>query len=439
MVEVMITAGVHFLGDKIVAGILRRDCYDRPVPQMKTFLFAVPLTFAYVAPVVAQKPTPPDPKTTPTILAATVPVSAVPPGKPVRITYHWEALPMGKEYQIFVHAKDAKNALVFQDDHQPPYPATTANWQGRIDYVRGVNVPANLPDGTYRLEAGAYDPKTGRVPLLAGSGVKTNFDLSYDIGTLTVDAKAPAPRLDSDRPATLNLAGYHLTFDDEFNGPLDVSATGPGTKWIAHTPSFTDFGDAAFANPDPGSTPFSVKDGVLTIEARRQEGKWTSGLLSSVDPKGNGFSQQYGYFEMRAKFPEGAGTWPAFWLLSQPSLVDKKRDGVEIDIVEQYGVADNLLHTTFHWWFVDKPHAAVADTFNVADMTRDFHRYGFLWDERQMVWYFDGVEVWRQPTPPEAKAPMYVLVNLALGGGWPIDKTPSPSRMLVDYVRVYGR
>ena len=56
-----------------------------------------------------------------------------------------------------------------------------------------------------------------------------------------------------------------------------------------------------------------------------------------------------------------------------------------------------------------------------------------------MVWYFDGVELWRQPTPPEAKVPMYVLVNLALGGGWPIDKTPDPSRMLVDYVRVYAK
>ena len=406
---------------------------------MTRFQSALLCACVVLLPVTVMQAAPPDPKNTPTILLATVPLSAVPPGRPVRIAYHWDAVPMDKEYQVFVHAKDGKSAIVFQDDHQPPYPITTAMWKGKIDYTRAVNLPADLPDGTYRLEAGVYDPKTGRVPLLAGSGVKANADLSYDIGTITIDAKAPLPRLDSDRPATLNLAGYHLTFDDEFNGPLDVSATGPGTKWIAHTPSFTDFGDAAFANPDPGTTPFSVQDGVLTIEARQKNGKWTSGLLSSVDPKGNGFSQQYGYFEMSAKFPVGAGTWPAFWLLSQPSLVDKKRSGVEVDVVEQYGLSANLLHTTFHWWFADKPHGAVADTFNVADMTKDFHRYGFLWDERQMVWYFDGVELWRQSTPPEARVPMYVLVNLALGGGWPVDKTPNPSRMLVDYVRVYAR
>jgi hypothetical protein len=31
------------------------------------------------------------------------------------------------------------------------------------------------------------------------------------------------------------------------------------------------------------------------------------------------------------------------------------------------------------------------------------------------------------------------MVDLALGGGWPIDKTPDPSVMQVDYVRAYVR
>ena len=157
-----------------------------------------------------------------------------------------------------------------------------------------------------------------------------------------------------------------------------------------------------------------------------------------MDDQGRGFAQQYGYFEMRAKFPEGPGTWPAFWLLSQADLTDKKRTAFEVDIVEQYGREPDILHTTLHWWFPDKRHNSVGDQFDVPDMFKDFHRYGFLWDEEKMVWYFDGVELWRQPTPPEAKTPMYVLINLALGSGWPIDKTPNPSQMLVDYVRVYA-
>jgi len=34
---------------------------------------------------------------------------------------------------------------------------------------------------------------------------------------------------------------------------------------------------------------------------------------------------------------------------------------------------------------------------------------------------------------------MYIMVDLALGGGWPIDKTPNPSYMFVDWVRVYEK
>jgi hypothetical protein len=53
--------------------------------------------------------------------------------------------------------------------------------------------------------------------------------------------------------------------------------------------------------------------------------------------------------------------------------------------------------------------------------------------------YFDGIEVWRTATPEVHNKPLMVLVNLALGPGWPIDKTPNPSTMEVDYIRVYAR
>jgi beta-glucanase (GH16 family) len=68
----------------------------------------------------------------------------------------------------------------------------------------------------------------------------------------------------------------------------------------------------------------------------------------------------------------------------------------------------------------------------------DFHTYGLLWTEQVLIFYFDRQEVWRQPTPLEARTPMYLLVNLALGSGWPITNTPNPSTMLVDYVRAYA-
>jgi hypothetical protein len=51
--------------------------------------------------------------------------------------------------------------------------------------------------------------------------------------------------------------------------------------------------------------------------------------------------------------------------------------------------------------------------------------------------YIDGVEVANTPTLPEEALPLYVMVDLALGDGFPID-IPSPTRMYVDYIRAYA-
>lgn len=229
-----------------------------------------------------------------------------------------------------------------------------------------------------------------------------------------------------------------MTFHDEFDGPLDVSAWSPGTKWIAHTPCNGGFDSSKFADPTDGF-PFTIRDGVLFIEARKTTDQWESGLLSSADPDGNGFAQQYGYFEMRAKMPQGPGTWPAFWLLGTHRLKEKVRDDFEVDIVEQYGHAPNRLHNVLHWWFPDQTHKGAGHVSWVDDMTADFHTYGCIIDEQFIVMYFDGKEVWRYETPDMAKRELYVLVNLALGPGWPTDHTPNPSFMEVDYIRVYAK
>ena len=373
------------------------------------------------------------------IQIANISASVLPAGKKFRIAYNWEAAPMEIDYNVWVLVKDESGKTVLKDDHIPPHPARTSTWSGNINFTRLIKLPYDLKDGTYSINAGLFNKTTGRrQELRAGSGVIIGEDFSYQIGAFTIDSNATSPTLDSSKPVTLDLEGYKITFQDEFEGFLDVSALGPGTKWIAHTPYGGDFGDSKFSDPGEGF-PFSVANGILQIEARKEGDKWKSGLLCSVDTNGNGFAQQYGYFEMKAKFPEGPGTWPAFWLLALQKLKDRSKMGFEVDIVEQYGREPDILHSVIHWWYPDKKHYSSGNQFVVEDMSKDFHIYAFLWDEKEMIWYFDGVELWRQPTPPESKTPMYVLVDLALGPGWPIDKTPNPSRMLVDYIRVYAK
>ena len=243
------------------------------------------------------------------------------------------------------------------------------------------------------------------------------------------------------QPLTLKIDDYVRTFSEDFDD-LSVSAWGPilpgKSRWIAHTPKAEDFGDAAFTDPEPGF-PFTVDKGILRIEARKDAGgKWRSGLLSSADGKNNGFHQQFGYFEMRAKLPPGPGLWPAFWLIN-----NQHPDGsVEIDVIEHYGVAPDTYEAVTHIWSKD-PAKSSGELMKVkvpsGSLYSAFHTYGVSIDSEWIVFFHDRVEVARTKSLPQFHRPMFILLNLAMGSGWPIDKTPNPSYMYVDYVRAYAK
>ncbi|HUN98208.1 MAG TPA: glycoside hydrolase family 16 protein [Bradyrhizobium sp.] len=226
-------------------------------------------------------------------------------------------------------------------------------------------------------------------------------------------------------------------FNDE---SISAHRIGPA-RWTAHTPWNGDFGDARFIDPGPNG-PFKVKDGMLSITASKDsEGHWTSGLIAAADATGAGTGTRYGYFEVRMKMPPGPGTWPAFWLAALKPVAGS--DGnVEVDVIEYYGQFTSAYRTALHIWYKDTAKTrANGDKIDVPDgsLVRDFHTYGVDVSPQAVVFFFDGKPVWSQPTPPELDGPLYPLVNLALGSGWPIDKTPNPSVLLVDYVHVYGR
>jgi beta-glucanase (GH16 family) len=240
----------------------------------------------------------------------------------------------------------------------------------------------------------------------------------------------------------IDISKLQLTFSEEFD-ELSVSPWGPNTRWIAHTPWAGDFGDARFADPRKGIFPFTIDNGILRIEARKNaEGKWESGLLASADSSGRGFSQQYGYFEMRAKLPKGKGVWPAFWLhtINDP----KAKSKVEIDVMEYYGHDPRKYQSAVHSWFFnpsDDPGVPGPGAFikvPADSLSDEFNTYGVLVRPDDLVFYLNRTEVWRAKTPADLDRPLLVLVNLALGSGWPIVETPNPSYMYVDYVRVYA-
>jgi hypothetical protein len=205
-----------------------------------------------------------------TILPITIRPTAAPAGAAFEMRYAWKSTrPTETPFKIFVHIIDDQKRMVLQADHTPPVGTSTPGWRGTITYERRFVIPEHIKDGSYRIIAGLYND-SGRVPVTAGRGVTRFGDNSFHVGTLTVDSETPWPQADTAEASSLDLSEFELTFREEFDGPLDVSAWGPGTRWIAHTPWAGDFGDARFA--DPGKDfPFTIKDGILCIEARKDK------------------------------------------------------------------------------------------------------------------------------------------------------------------------
>ncbi|WP_455274077.1 glycoside hydrolase family 16 protein [Rhizobium herbae] len=238
---------------------------------------------------------------------------------------------------------------------------------------------------------------------------------------------------------TLDLQQFELTFEENFDH-LDVSAWGEnGSRWIAHTPWNGDFGDARFSDPIDGF-PFTTKDGILSIEARKgPDSAWRSGLLASTNAKGQGFAQQFGYFEARMKLPPGKGVWPAFWLIG----VDRSKYTAEIDVMEYYGRAPYEFSMGYHIWRQGQGgvNSTGGNWTKVDDgsLNNAYHSYGVEILPQKTTFYLDRKPIWNFDTPSEFHMPFYPLVNLALGSGWPIDETPNPSVLLVDYIHVYQR
>ena len=235
---------------------------------------------------------------------------------------------------------------------------------------------------------------------------------------------------------SLDLSHYRMTFNETFHN-LNASAYGPDGEWIAHTPWNGDFGNDTFDNPGPLG-PFKTSPQGLTITAYKDpEGNWHTGLLCSLVPttkNPRGFSQRFGYFEMKAKLPDGPGIWPAFWLVG-----DSKINAPEIDVMEYYGAFRGAYRITEHVWNhgQDVLGRSVPIDVPTGSLSAGYNTFGVLVEPKTTRFYLNRKEVWSTPTPVAYTQPLYLLIDLAIGGGWPYDKLASPQHMEVEYVRVY--
>ncbi|RYC29471.1 glycosyl hydrolase family protein [Lichenibacterium minor] len=246
----------------------------------------------------------------------------------------------------------------------------------------------------------------------------------------------------------IDLTGFKLTFDEEFDG-RSISQTGATTTWADiraanryDANSDIGFGKSSFLDSASGYDPFAVRNGALTITGipytvrSGYPGSWQSGLIHSRQS----FVQSYGYFEMRAKFNSVPGTWPAFWLLPATTLHPAGRNGSlwqELDVVEQYGAYTQGVYSTIHT--TQAAPSGVSWNFfsSHPEISSGFHTYGMDWEPATIKYYVDGVLMGTKPTPDDMAGPMYVIFDLARDT--PYAANAAAMTMDVDYVRAFSK
>ncbi|MFH9725832.1 discoidin domain-containing protein [Streptomyces sp. NPDC017254] len=266
-------------------------------------------------------------------------------------------------------------------------------------------------------------------------------------------APIPAPPLPAD-PANPPRLVWSDEFDGAAGGRPDPAKwrADPGTGQNAELQYYTDHRNAALDGA-----------GHLVMEARQEAtpgqgcppdpltGSTTCQYTSARMNTGATFQFTYGRVEARVKVPKGKGLWPAFWMMGGDFLTGRPWPyNGEIDIMEILGKDVKTAYSTVHapayngGGGIGAPYRLPQD----ADFSDDFHTWTADWNSKGIVYSLDGRTVFtldkeqveRTRGPWIFDHPHYMILNLAIGGDWPgptDSTTPFPSKMLVDYVRVY--
>lgn len=175
---------------------------------------------------------------------------------------------------------------------------------------------------------------------------------------------------------------------------------------------------------------------------------------------------RYGKVEVRAKLPQGQGTWPAIWMLPEKDRYGSWAASGEIDILEAVnlgvpcakcpGGRENTILGTLHFGGKWPNNQHKGEEVPVPEVLDDgFHTYAIEWQPERITWLFDGriyavrtADEWSTTGSPKRGAPFdqpfHLILNLAIGGklaetrglgGVRLDGYPK--RMEIDWVRVW--
>ena len=229
----------------------------------------------------------------------------------------------------------------------------------------------------------------------------------------------------------LQAQSWVLQWSDEFNG---AAGSYPSSSiWNFDVGNNNGWGNgeieyycAPGSNTSPCSTanPNIYEDGSghLVIRAIKTNNQWTSGRMNTEGKQ----QFTYGRIEASMQLPEGAGLWPAFWMLgANIGSVGWPTCG-EQDIVEwvqSYG--NSTTSSTVHGPGYSGGNGIGAQyTFSGGSTTASWHSYGVIWAANSMQFYRDNYQTpFLTVTPSNIPSgdswvfnnPFFILLNLAIG------------------------
>jgi beta-glucanase (GH16 family) len=195
-----------------------------------------------------------------------------------------------------------------------------------------------------------------------------------------------------------------------------------------------------------GTEQVSVSKGALRLTADREptrgsdgkdyeyrSGMVTTGPANSDDNVGK-VSWTYGTVEARVRVPAGRGLWPALWMLP----LDRESTP-EIDIMEVIGQDPGRMMMHFHPRDRDDDSPSKDYRLTGETLADGWHTVRLDWQPERLTWFLDGKEVWHLTGSQVPDEPMYLVLNLAVGGiypGPPDETTKFPATFEIDRIRI---
>lgn len=260
----------------------------------------------------------------------------------------------------------------------------------------------------------------------------------------------------------------NITFGEKYNGNKEIWTTSPhAIRWESNDESKP--GQACYWCPEM----VEVKDSNAIIHSRYEdnhtcdgdcpkEARFTSGIETrkivgdNNNNKGTNdellFSQAFGYFECRVKFPNSKGLWSAFWLQSpnMRKVGNEGKDGTEIDVYESAFINSKKS---------EMGHALLWDGYGKdgkvsgyigaleQDLYDGYHTFALKWTPEYYVFYIDGVATWATDDGDVSRVKEFLRLTVEIDAGdeWgphgkkigAFDDSKAADDFMIDYVKVW--